>query len=72
MFSAGAPTGGALGYQLGGLATQLAPSHWRAVFFVQAGISALVFILGIFFIENDRPYTLSFSRKPLKARKMTR
>ncbi|KAH8109878.1 MFS general substrate transporter [Phellopilus nigrolimitatus] len=54
-FSAGAPVGGAVGMQIGGILTQWAPVTWRAPFFLTAGLALLVFIGGIFFIDADLP-----------------
>ncbi|KZT51676.1 MFS general substrate transporter [Calocera cornea HHB12733] len=51
-FQAGAPTGGALGSIIGGLTTQYAPVGWRAIFFVSAGIGAVVFVLGLLVFPN--------------------
>ncbi|KAH8102358.1 MFS general substrate transporter [Phellopilus nigrolimitatus] len=54
-FSAGAPVGGAIGMQIGGILTQWAPTTWRAPFFLMAGIAVLVLIGGVFFVDADRP-----------------
>ncbi|KAI5117894.1 hypothetical protein M0805_001551 [Coniferiporia weirii] len=54
-FSAGAPVGGAVGLQIGGILTQWAPATWRAPFFLSAGLSALVLIAGVFVIDKDLP-----------------
>lgn len=56
-FSAGAPVGGAVGLQIGGILTQWAPATWRAPFFLSSGLSVLVLLGGIFFIDNDLPST---------------
>ncbi|EJD06323.1 MFS general substrate transporter [Fomitiporia mediterranea MF3/22] len=56
-FSAGAPVGGAVGLQIGGILTQWAPATWRAPFYLSAGLAALVFIGGVFYIDKDVPST---------------
>jgi len=40
-FAAGAPLGGAFGSVIGGVLTQLTKEHWRAPFFMSAGLSGL-------------------------------
>jgi len=40
-FAAGAPVGGAFGTIIGGVLTQLSADHWRAPFFLSAGLSGL-------------------------------
>ncbi|KAJ7734755.1 MFS general substrate transporter [Mycena maculata] len=54
-FSAGAPIGGALGTQLGGVLTQYTKASWRAPFFLIAGFSALCVLGGLFLIDPDLP-----------------
>lgn len=56
-FSAGAPVGGAIGLQIGGILTQWAPATWRAPYFLSAGLAAGVVISGIFVIDKDLPST---------------
>ncbi|KAL5485602.1 hypothetical protein ACEPAI_6643 [Sanghuangporus weigelae] len=56
-FSAGAPVGGAIGMQIGGILVEWAPATWRAPFFLAAGLSVLVLLGSIFFIDADLPST---------------
>ncbi|KAF7976799.1 hypothetical protein HWV62_5654 [Athelia sp. TMB] len=56
-FSAGAPVGAAIGMTLGGVLTQLTAQTWRSVFYLAAGLSFFVLILGVFSIEADLPST---------------
>ncbi|KAL8279915.1 hypothetical protein RQP46_007765 [Phenoliferia psychrophenolica] len=50
-FSAGAPIGGSLGCVFGGVFTQYAT--WRAIFYVSAGLAALICVAGYFVIPPD-------------------
>ncbi|KZP15059.1 efflux transporter [Athelia psychrophila] len=54
-FSAGAPVGAAVGMTLGGVLTQLTEQTWRSVFYLAAGLSAGVLLLGLFSIDADPP-----------------
>ncbi|TDL21098.1 efflux transporter [Rickenella mellea] len=54
-FSVGAPIGGAVGLQIGGVLTEFAPASWRATFFLGAGLASLCFIGGCFTIDADPP-----------------
>ena len=56
-FSAGAPVGGAIGMQIGGILTQWAPATWRAPFFLSAGLAVAVFLGGVFYVDRDTPST---------------
>ncbi|THH09287.1 hypothetical protein EW145_g2136 [Phellinidium pouzarii] len=56
-FSAGAPVGGAVGLQIGGILTQWAPATWRAPFFLSTGLAVLVFLGGVTVIDKDLPST---------------
>ncbi|KLO14349.1 MFS general substrate transporter [Schizopora paradoxa] len=62
-FSAGAPVGGALGLQLGGVLTQWAPDTWRAPYFLTAGLAVPVFIGGLFTIDWDVASTETADQK---------
>ncbi|KIM62729.1 hypothetical protein SCLCIDRAFT_15735 [Scleroderma citrinum Foug A] len=52
-FAAGAPIGGAFGFVIGGVVTQFSDDHWRATFFVAAGLCTLTFLGGIASMERD-------------------
>ncbi|GAA5993012.1 hypothetical protein JCM10908_000798 [Rhodotorula pacifica] len=54
IFSAGAPLGGSLGAVFGGVLTEYAPDTWRSVFFVSAGIGALIGPLALAVVPRDR------------------
>ncbi|KAJ7738341.1 MFS general substrate transporter [Mycena metata] len=56
-FSAGAPIGGAVGTQIGGLLTQYTKATWRSPFFLIAGISCLCAFCGFMVIDPDVPST---------------
>ncbi|KAJ7206083.1 MFS general substrate transporter [Mycena pura] len=56
-FSAGAPIGGALGTQLGGVLSQYTKASWRAPFYLFAGLSALCAVGGALLIDPDLPST---------------
>ncbi|POY70297.1 hypothetical protein BMF94_6696 [Rhodotorula taiwanensis] len=53
VFSAGAPLGGSVGAVLGGVLTEYAPDTWRSVFYVSAGIGALIGILAFLVVPKD-------------------
>ncbi|KAG6332969.1 hypothetical protein ID866_6122 [Astraeus odoratus] len=53
-FAAGAPVGGAFGTILGGVVTQFSDPHWRATFFVAAGLTALTLLGGIVSMPPDQ------------------
>ncbi|KAK2464582.1 hypothetical protein APHAL10511_003371 [Amanita phalloides] len=55
VFSAGAPIGGGVGLVFGGLLTQLSSVHWRAVFFLIAGLSFLSLLIGCLSMDRDLP-----------------
>ncbi|KAH7884855.1 major facilitator superfamily domain-containing protein [Phlebopus sp. FC_14] len=52
-FAAGAPVGGAFGTILGGVVTQLSDEHWRATFFLAAGLAALCLLGGLVSFDAD-------------------
>ncbi|KAI0077783.1 MFS general substrate transporter [Panus rudis PR-1116 ss-1] len=52
-FAAGAPVGAAIGSVIGGILTQLTSQSWRSTFYLLTGISALVFIGGLFSMDKD-------------------
>ncbi|KAF8553993.1 MFS general substrate transporter [Imleria badia] len=52
-FAAGAPLGGAFGNIVGGVVTQLSAEHWRATFFLAAGLSAMCVVSGILSFDPD-------------------
>ncbi|GAA5915309.1 hypothetical protein JCM6882_005185 [Rhodosporidiobolus microsporus] len=54
-FSAGAPMGGSLGAVIGGVLTEYAATGWRSVFYVLAGIAALVGGMAFFLVPADPP-----------------
>ncbi|EJD53286.1 putative efflux transporter [Auricularia subglabra TFB-10046 SS5] len=54
-FSAGAPLGGAVGWAASAPLVQFTKETWRSPFFLMAGLSALVFALAFFNIDNDPP-----------------
>ncbi|KAJ7878874.1 efflux transporter [Mycena olivaceomarginata] len=56
-FSAGAPIGGAVGTQIGGLLTQYTKASWRSPFYLIAGISCLCALGGFLVIDADVPST---------------
>ncbi|KAJ7194239.1 putative efflux transporter [Mycena pura] len=56
-FSAGAPVGGAIGTQIGGLLTQYTSASWRSAFYFIAGIACFCAVCGIIVIEPDPPST---------------
>ncbi|KAJ7769064.1 MFS general substrate transporter [Mycena maculata] len=56
-FSAGAPIGGAVGTQFGGLLTQYTKESWRAAFFLLAGIACFCSLCGLPLIDPDVPST---------------
>ncbi|KAJ7160260.1 MFS general substrate transporter [Mycena filopes] len=56
-FSAGAPIGGAVGTQIGGLLTQYTKYTWQSPFFMMAGISCLCAVCGLMVIDPDLPST---------------
>ncbi|KAJ7273761.1 MFS general substrate transporter [Mycena rebaudengoi] len=56
-FSAGAPIGGAVGTQIGGLLTQYTVASWRSPFFLMAGISFLCAFGGLLLVDPDVPST---------------
>ncbi|KAJ6474419.1 efflux transporter [Mycena vitilis] len=56
-FSAGAPIGGAVGTQIGGLLTQYTKASWRSPFFLIAGLSCLCALCGFLVIDADLPST---------------
>ncbi|GAA5844886.1 hypothetical protein JCM11251_004662 [Rhodosporidiobolus azoricus] len=60
-FSAGAPMGGSLGAVIGGVLTEYASTGWRSVFYVLAGIAALVGIMAFFLVPADPPKDTSLS-----------
>ncbi|QRW03953.1 major facilitator superfamily transporter [Ceratobasidium sp. AG-Ba] len=51
-FSAGAPMGGAIGFVIGGVMTDVA---WRGVFYVSAGIAAATILAAAAAIHKDQP-----------------
>ncbi|GAA6018283.1 hypothetical protein JCM10207_000790 [Rhodosporidiobolus poonsookiae] len=53
LFSAGAPMGGSLGAVIGGVMTEYASTGWRAVFYVLAGLGALVGLMALFLVPAD-------------------
>ncbi|KAH0833392.1 major facilitator superfamily domain-containing protein [Lanmaoa asiatica] len=52
-FAAGAPVGGAFGNMIGGALTQLSKEHWRAPFFLAAGLSALCVLGALISFDPD-------------------
>ncbi|KAG1735284.1 major facilitator superfamily domain-containing protein [Suillus paluster] len=56
-FSAGAPVGVAFGTMIGGVLTELSSTHWRSVFYMIAGISALAGLTGMVAFDSDVPST---------------
>ncbi|KAJ7140142.1 MFS general substrate transporter [Mycena filopes] len=56
-FSAGAPIGGAVGTQIGGLLTQYTKPTWQSPFFLLAGISCFCAACGFMVIDPDVPST---------------
>ncbi|KAJ6585583.1 major facilitator superfamily domain-containing protein [Mycena capillaripes] len=54
-FSAGAPIGGAVGTQIGGLLTQYTKASWRSPFFLIAGVACLCAVAGFLVIDPDVP-----------------
>ncbi|GAA5972189.1 hypothetical protein JCM8115_007151 [Rhodotorula mucilaginosa] len=54
IFSAGAPLGGSLGAVFGGVLTEFAPDTWRSVFWVSAGLGALIGLLALWVVPQDR------------------
>ncbi|KAL0063122.1 hypothetical protein AAF712_010030 [Marasmius tenuissimus] len=54
-FAAGAPVGGSFGTILGGALVQLTEKTWRSPFYLNTGLAFLSFLIGFFFIEQDRP-----------------
>ncbi|KAJ7490688.1 MFS general substrate transporter [Mycena latifolia] len=56
-FSAGAPIGGAVGTQIGGLLTQYTKASWRSPFFLLAGLACLCALGGLLLIDPDVPST---------------
>ncbi|KAJ7621900.1 MFS general substrate transporter [Mycena polygramma] len=56
-FSAGAPIGGAIGTQIGGLLTQYTKASWRSPFFLIAGLACLCALCGFMVIDPDVPST---------------
>ncbi|KAJ6544599.1 MFS general substrate transporter [Mycena vulgaris] len=56
-FSAGAPIGGAVGTQIGGLLTQYTKASWRSPFFLIAGVACLCALCGLLLIDPDAPST---------------
>ncbi|BGP19708.1 hypothetical protein JCM10213_005423 [Rhodosporidiobolus nylandii] len=53
LFSAGAPMGGSLGAVIGGVLTEYASTGWRSVFYVLAGLGALVALSAVFLVPAD-------------------
>ncbi|KAG8212823.1 major facilitator superfamily domain-containing protein [Butyriboletus roseoflavus] len=53
-FAAGAPVGGAFGNIIGGVLTQISPEHWRAPFFLAAGLSALCVLGALTSFDHDK------------------
>ncbi|KAF8215201.1 major facilitator superfamily domain-containing protein [Mycena galopus ATCC 62051] len=56
-FSAGAPIGGALGTQIGGLLSQYTRASWRSPFFLIAGLACFCAVGGFLVIDPDVPST---------------
>lgn len=56
-FSAGAPTGGAVGLILGGVLTQDSKQTWRSNFYLATGLNAACLIMGLLSIDADPPST---------------
>ncbi|KAG1737059.1 major facilitator superfamily domain-containing protein [Suillus paluster] len=56
-FAAGAPVGGAFGGAIGAVLVEFSPTHWRSVFYLTAGISALTGITGMISFDADVPST---------------
>ncbi|KAJ7228121.1 major facilitator superfamily domain-containing protein [Mycena haematopus] len=56
-FSAGAPIGGAIGTQIGGLLTQYTKDSWRSPFFLIAGMACLCTLGGLLVFDRDVPST---------------
>jgi MFS family permease len=54
-FAAGAPLGGAFGNIFGGVLTQLSKEHWRAPFFLAAGLSAVCVLGALVSFDPDIP-----------------
>ncbi|KAF8625057.1 hypothetical protein AX15_005579 [Amanita polypyramis BW_CC] len=54
-FSAGPPFGGGVGFVFGGLLTELSTVQWRGIFYLNAGLSALSLLAGLFSIDRDLP-----------------
>ncbi|KAL0957896.1 hypothetical protein HGRIS_000077 [Hohenbuehelia grisea] len=52
-FAAGAPVGGAYGYQIGGVLTEFTRKTWRSTFYAAAGLAFLNLILGLIFMDPD-------------------
>ncbi|GAA5874370.1 hypothetical protein JCM1840_001362 [Sporobolomyces johnsonii] len=53
LFSAGAPMGGSIGAVLGGVLTEYASDSWRSIFYVSAGIAALVGVGAFYAVPPD-------------------
>ncbi|CEQ42772.1 SPOSA6832_04614, partial [Sporobolomyces salmonicolor] len=53
LFSAGAPMGGSLGAVLGGVLTEYASDSWRSIFYVSAGVAALVGVGAFYAVPPD-------------------
>nr|GAT45298.1 MFS general substrate transporter [Mycena chlorophos] len=56
-FSAGAPIGGALGTQIGGVLTVYTRATWHSAFFLIAGLAIFCAVWGYFLIDPDLPST---------------
>ncbi|KAF7312532.1 MFS general substrate transporter [Mycena indigotica] len=56
-FSAGAPIGGAVGSQIGGLLTQYTRATWHAPFYLICGLGVFCAVVGYFLIDPDLPST---------------
>jgi len=56
-FGAGAPIGSVFGSTIGAVVVELTAKTWRSVFYVTAGIAALIFIGGLLTIDPDQPST---------------
>ncbi|KIJ50851.1 hypothetical protein M422DRAFT_27007, partial [Sphaerobolus stellatus SS14] len=57
VFSAGNPVGGGLAFICGAVVTEFSAAGWRAVFYLNAGLSALTFIGAWFVVDADVPST---------------
>ncbi|KAG1737061.1 major facilitator superfamily domain-containing protein [Suillus paluster] len=56
-FAAGAPVGGSFGTVMGGVLAEFSSTHWRSVFYMTAGISALAGVAGMIAFDSDVPST---------------